>query len=80
MLLFTCYNNSTANKTCQREGEKLKNLDVRKAAKAADVRLWEIAEEIGINDGNFSRKLRHELPEDQKRKVIAIIEKIAASR
>lgn len=58
----------------------MKNLDVRKAAKAADVRLWEIAEEIGINDGNFSRKLRHELPEDQKQKVIAIIEKIAASR
>ena len=42
------------------------NTDIRQAAKSAGVKLWEIAASIGINDGNFSRKLRVELDEEQK--------------
>lgn len=54
----------------------MQNVDIRKAAKEAKVNLWEIAEVYGINDGNFSRKLRRELPESEKRKIFAIIEQI----
>ena len=32
----------------------MKNLEVRTAAKSAGVKLWEIAEVLGITDGNFS--------------------------
>ena len=53
------------------------NLDVRQAAASAGVRLWQIANAIGLNDGNFSRKLRKELPEDEKQKIFGIIEDLA---
>ena len=46
------------------------NNDIRTKAEKAGVRLWQIAEKIGINDGNFSRKLRHELPQEEKEKIL----------
>ena len=42
------------------------NKDIRAAAAAAGVFLWQIAEAIGVTDGTFSRKLRRELPDDEK--------------
>lgn len=56
------------------------NLDIRNAAAAANVRLWQIAAELNINDGNFSRKLRMELPMAEKQKILEIIEKLAKER
>ena len=53
------------------------NMDIRRAAASAGIRLWQIASEIGLNDGNFSRKLRKELPENEKRKILGIIENLA---
>lgn len=35
------------------------------------------AEVYGINDGKFSRKLRHELPPQEREKILAIIEELA---
>lgn len=58
----------------------MKNVDIRKAAKEAKVNLWEIAEAYGVNDGNFSRKLRRELPDAEKAKVLDIIEQIKAQK
>lgn len=49
------------------------NTDIRQAAKAAGVRLWQIADKIGIADNNFSRRLRRELPDSQKQEIFAII-------
>ncbi len=54
----------------------MSNLDIRKAAANAEVKLWEIAEVYGISDTNFSKKLRRELPEPEKQKIFAIIEQI----
>lgn len=34
------------------------NQDIREAAKEAGIKLYEIAHEYGVNDGNFSRRLR----------------------
>lgn len=56
------------------------NDKIRAAAKEHKVKLWEIAEQIGINDGNFSRKLRRELPEDEQTLIIDIIHQIAEGR
>ena len=53
------------------------NMDIRDAAKRAGVFLWEIAGEIGINDGNFSRRLRKELPPEEKEKILAAIDRLA---
>ena len=54
------------------------NKEIREAAKQAGVCLWQIAERIGINDGNFSRKLRRELPQAERDKILKIIADIAA--
>ena len=56
------------------------NLKIREAACNADVRLWEIAERIGLNDGNFSRKLRKELPEEEQHKILQIIDELVRER
>lgn len=50
---------------------------IRVAAKNKNVKLWEIAEVIGITDSNFSRKLRRELPEEEKNRIIGIIDEIS---
>lgn len=55
----------------------MKNQRIREAAKNAGVKLWQIADAVGINDGNFSRKLRHELPEDEQRRILEIIKQIS---
>lgn len=55
----------------------MKNQDVRAAAKQAGVFLWQIAAELGVNDGNFSRKLRKELSDTEKAKIMGIIEKLS---
>ena len=53
------------------------NQDIRQAATGAGIRLWQIASALNINDGNFSRKLRKELPDEEKAKIFAIIEQLA---
>lgn len=55
----------------------MNNKDIREYAKKYDVKLWRIASKLHINDGNFSRKLRHELPEEEKRKIYQIIDELA---
>lgn len=56
------------------------NMEIRECAKSAGVRLWEVAEAYGINDGNFSRKLRRELPSEEKEKVLSIINRLAQEK
>lgn len=53
------------------------NLEIKLKAKEAGVKLWQIADRLGMNDGNFSRKLRHELPVSEKLKILTIIKQIS---
>lgn len=53
------------------------NQEIRSAAKNAGIRLWQIAEILGMNDGNFSRKLRRELPQEERTKILGIIDQLA---
>jgi hypothetical protein len=45
-------------------------------AKSNGVCLWQIADRLGINDGNFSRRLRKELPSCQREEIFKIVEKL----
>lgn len=63
-----------------REGDFMANEDVKAKAKEQNVKLWEIAYKLGINDGNFSRKLRLELPSDEKKKILSIIHELSKGR
>lgn len=58
----------------------MNNLDIRKAAKDAGVYLYEVAAAYGVNDGNFSRKLRWELPDDERSKIMGIIFDLAKKK
>ena len=53
------------------------NQEIRAAAKSAEIKLWKIADALGMTDSTFSRKLRHELPEDEKAHIMAIIHQLA---
>ena len=53
------------------------NQDIKNYAKLKGVRLWQIAEVLHINDGNFSRKLIKELPETQKEEIVRIIDELS---
>lgn len=46
---------------------------IKTAARANKVFLWEIAEAYGVTEGTFCRKLRHELPEGESKRVMEII-------
>ena len=53
------------------------NAEIRESAKQAGVYLWQVATVCGVNDGNFSRKLRQELPQEEKEKILKIIDRLA---
>lgn len=55
----------------------MQNLDIRRAAAAAGVRLWEVAERLGMADSSLSRKLRRELSDEDKARVYAAIAELA---
>lgn len=55
------------------------NGDIRNYAKKNRVNLWEVSERLGYShESAFSRVLRHELPEDEKVKIMKIIDELAA--
>ncbi len=53
------------------------NEDLRKYAKKKNVFFWQIAEALEICEMTLSRKLRHELPDEEKQRIFAIIEELA---
>ena len=55
----------------------LANTEIREAAKRNGVRLWQVAEVIGIADATFSRKLSRDLPASERERVMTVIEKLA---
>ena len=58
----------------------MKNQDIRTEVKGAGLFLWQIADKIGITDGNFSRLLRKELPDEKKARIRAAISELRAER
>lgn len=52
------------------------NKDIRQAIERSGLKYWQVAERYGLSDGNFSRKLRKELPQYEKDKIYAVIEQL----
>lgn len=55
----------------------MNNNDIRRKAASEGIRLWQIAEVLKITDSSFSRKLRKELPQEEKEKIFSIIQKLS---
>ena len=54
----------------------MKNQDIRKAIGGAGLKQWQVADALGIDDSNFSRMLRKELPDDVKEKILNAIKEL----
>lgn len=52
------------------------NQDMRNAARKAGIPFWKIADELGISEASMTRKMRRELPDAEKQRVLQIIEQI----
>ena len=57
-------------------GKKITKEDIKNIAKKNNVCLWKIADELGITDNSFSRKLRKELSPETKSQIKEIIKKL----
>ena len=56
----------------------MKNQDIRQEIRQAGLYMWQVAEKIGLNDGNFSRLLRRELSDKRKAQIRAAIAELKA--
>lgn len=54
--------------------------EIKKAIFSAGLRCWEVADKIGISDGNFSRKLRKPLNEADTKRVLKAIDELKAEK
>lgn len=55
----------------------MENMEIRREAARNGLKLWEVAEACGVTDSTFSRKLRHELPSEQRDHILSMIRKLA---
>lgn len=53
------------------------NADIKEKAVTSNVRLWRVADALGIADTTLSKKLRKELPKTEKERIFAIIENLS---
>ena len=52
----------------------MKNQIIKQALFTHNLKQWQLAEIMGIREEMLSRKLRHELPEDEQRDIVRKIE------
>jgi DNA-binding Xre family transcriptional regulator len=58
----------------------MKNEDIRAEARIRNVKLWELAEYIGISQSTLTVWLRHELSDEKKAVMLEAITTIAGTR
>ena len=58
----------------------MKNEWIREMAKSKGILLWQIADRLGITDGNFSRRLRHEMTQEEQERIRMIIDELVEER
>ena len=52
------------------------NSEIRSKARSAGLHLWQVAYHLGMSDSSFSRKLRRELTETDRERVLQAIEEL----
>lgn len=55
----------------------MKNFEIRQAMKENRLFSYEVAAALGIADSTMSRKMRNELDEEEKQKILEVIDKLA---
>ena len=54
--------------------------EVKQLIVSAGVKSWQVAELWGVNDGNFSRRLRKPFDDSEVKKLKAIIKQLSAQK
>ena len=52
------------------------NEEIRRAIKEKGIKQWEVADLLGIGETSLVRKLRKELPEKEKERILTVIENL----
>lgn len=55
----------------------MENIEIRAAYMAAGVKQWQLAKILGLSESHFSRKLRKELPQEEKIQILATIDALS---
>lgn len=58
----------------------MENLEIRRKLKEAGLYQWMLAERMHIAEQTLVRKLRRELPEEEKQKIFSVIDEIAVEK
>ena len=58
----------------------MRNNEINEAIAKSGVKKWEVAEMLGIADTTFSKKLRKELSEAEKQRIISAIAKLKSQK
>lgn len=56
------------------------NSEIRSIIKSSGIRFWQIADRLNISEATMTRKMRHELSEEEKTKIMSIINEIRSGR
>lgn len=55
----------------------MRNADIKNKLKEAKIFQWQLADKLLISEMSLVRKLRYELPQEEKQKLLKIIEELA---
>lgn len=55
----------------------MKNVELRKYARSRNIAFWQVAQVLKISEPTMTRKLRNELPPDEKDEIVQIINRLA---
>ena len=66
----------TARKSIARGAIKMNNFEIREAMKENRLYNYEVAAALGVSEFTLSRKLRNELGQEEKEKILEVIEKL----
>ncbi len=53
----------------------MENSVIRMLLKKNEIKLWEVADYFGVSEATITRRMRHELSEDDKNKIAELISK-----
>lgn len=54
----------------------MKNIDIRRALENDNLKHWQLADALNISEFTLCRRFRHELSDEEKKKIFKAIEKL----
>lgn len=72
--------NITTRESIVKGAVEMSNFEIRQAMKENRLYNYEVAAALGISEFTLSRKMRNELDENEKKKILEVIDKLAQER